>query len=84
MPPSTVSASAAPESPALSAEGVLVRDGLAGRRKVSSPAEERRLVKTLERLAPAANVAMAGVSTDGALPAASPDFSAVLRALSHA
>ena len=58
----------------------LVREGLSNRRKVPTPAEERRLSKTLQRLRPAANVALAGVAESRARL----EFSAILCGLSDA
>ena len=71
------SALTSPQSPSLVDGSVLVREILSVRSQATTPDQERRLVKTLERLHPAANVALAG-------SAGSPDrsFESVLADLS--
>ncbi|MES1977056.1 MAG: hypothetical protein V4451_03405 [Pseudomonadota bacterium] len=60
-----------------------MREGLSGRSRATTPAEERRLDKTLERLHPAATLAMTGAAAlNGQAP--SPTFSSVLAQLSDA
>ena len=63
--------------------GALVRARLAGQGRASTPEQERRLAKTLERLRPAANGAPPGSECSIAAPA-SPSFESVLAQLSHA
>jgi hypothetical protein len=59
-----------------------VRQGLSARRIAATPDQEKRLVKTLERLEPAACTVMA--TTASAHAATDTPFSAVLVRLSHA
>jgi hypothetical protein len=49
-----------------------------------TPGDERRLAKTLERLQPAANVALAGVAGTGAATGTGKEFSSLLFKLSNA
>lgn len=81
MPISECSATVKQESalPGLIAERV--REGLSGRRIAATPDQEKRLAKTLERLEPAAHIAMAARFGGAASDA---PFSAVLVQLSHA
>lgn len=83
MPISDLQTAKTSESNPLSGWAVVVRDGLSGRRKAASPAEERRMAKILDRLHPAANVALAGASASSG-QAALPAFSSVLAQLSDA
>jgi hypothetical protein len=53
----------------------LVRDGLSNRLRPPTLGEERRLAKTLERLRPAANIALARVSFETAETDITPEFS---------
>lgn len=83
MPNSDLQSAKAPESDPLSGWSVVVREGLSSRGKAATPAEERRLGKTLDRLHPAANVALAGATALSG-QVASPSFPSVLAQLSDA
>lgn len=67
---------------AITDAGALVRKMLSGRRNASTPEQERRLAKTLERLSPAANGAPPGPDCGTAAPA-TPSFESVLAQFSH-
>ena len=72
------------ESSALSGTAELVREGLSQCRMMPTPGQERRLAKTLERLQPAAHIALAGVAGQDAATGTGKEFSTVLFKLSHA
>ena len=72
------SVSTSPQSSPLADAGVLVREILSVRSHATTPDQERRLAKTLERLHPAANIALAGSAV---LPDRS--FESVLAQLSN-
>lgn len=73
----------AQQSPALADRRAFVREMLSGRSKSPASDHERRILKILERLHPAANVALAGAAIASA---GSPDqsFQLVLAQLSNA
>ena len=62
-----------------------VREGLSVRRNAATPGQEKSLVKTLNRLEPAANAALSGASgATNSNAVTAPSFSSVLVQLSHA
>lgn len=83
MPFNQPSTTPEPESPVLADAALFVGEGLSGRSKAATSGQQRRLVKTLERLYPAATAALAGVAAGNAGVAAQ-SFESVLAQLSNA
>jgi hypothetical protein len=76
------STSLATNSPELAVRHALVHGDLSRRSRALTPGQERGLAKTLERLKPASNVAIAGAASGDTRTTLA--FSSVLVQLSHA